>query len=176
MYTYICLYICVSGCLAGTWKKEPARGTEWAHTWEQGRMGSKAVAPPAGACAAADNIVWARGGGNNGNFLAWAPAWGRRPVLLQQITPGAGLPSPCLRPWRTHARVSVALRAGVLQTAAGWWASQGFGQFAFNPGQVRNAQNVAPLRIPSHPSGQGHSVTSRLVVCSGVPGSKRRGG
>lgn len=40
MYTYMYLF---GGCLAGICRKKLAGGTEWVSTWEQGRMGSKAV-------------------------------------------------------------------------------------------------------------------------------------
>lgn len=72
----LCIYTCVSGdCLAGI----------SAGNWPEARSGSregcggrKAPTPLAGV-RSADNIVRAWGGGNNGNFLAWAcgPSFGK---------------------------------------------------------------------------------------------------
>lgn len=68
--------------MAGICRRKLARGTEWAHAWEQGRMGKKENPDPRSPLAGVrfdDNIVRAWGGGNNGNFLAWAcgPSFGK---------------------------------------------------------------------------------------------------
>lgn len=74
----LCIYTCVSGgglagIAAGSWP-EALSGSR-----EDAEEGKPRPPQPLAGVRSADNIVRAWGGGNNGNFLAWAcgPSFGK---------------------------------------------------------------------------------------------------